>query len=616
MTLELDVRNVGGIDELTISFSDGVTLVTGPNASNKTSLLNAFAFALGRDDVPLRSGATTAEVTLSTDERSVTRTAERAGTGLSVSGEPWLADADADADALASFAALLEFNELRAAVRNGGSFADALKAPMDVEALEAERSAKVAEKQSLQQDLDELADAPDALAAVEADITEKRTEIEELEADLEALREERSASVESDDELAELRAEHADLVSERDEQRRRVESTESAIERLEDRRDELVERVADAEADVDEYDVDALEAEKERLERRVAEREERVDILQSVLTANREMLNGGFAGALGQTSSIDGDEFVCWTCGRPAEADAFEETLSDLESLVEADRSTVEEHRPAVEEVAAKLDAATDAEARVRELSGELRDVEGTLAERQESLSTQRERLRELDSRIEEVSEEIAEREREYVDEADDLTTELEETRASVQSARDELARLHERRDELESRVAELEETEARVADLGEEIAALTDRIENTERELRESFNGAMSDLVDALGFERIQRVWLDGEFDLVVAREVEGTVQHESVSHLAESERELIGLVLGLAGCVTYDVPSRVPALALDSVGAFDTERARRLIEYFAEATDYVLVATHPERAADLGFPIQELDTWASVDL
>lgn len=84
--LSIHVRNVGGIEELNASFEDSVTLIAGPNASNKTSLLKALAFVLGSDDVPIRSGAECAEVTLSYEGHSVTRTAERTDAGTTRSG--------------------------------------------------------------------------------------------------------------------------------------------------------------------------------------------------------------------------------------------------------------------------------------------------------------------------------------------------------------------------------------------------------------------------------------------------------------------------------------------------------------------------------------------------
>jgi hypothetical protein len=112
-----------------------------------------------------------------------------------------------------------------------------------------------------------------------------------------------------------------------------------------------------------------------------------------------------------------------------------------------------------------------------------------------------------------------------------------------------------------------------------------------------------MDELLEALAFEGIERVWLDGEFDLVVARSVDGRTRSDSVEHLAESEREMVGLVLALAGFVTYDVDDVSPVLVLDSLGAFDAERTRRLVDYFADETDYLVATVHPEAAVDATF-------------
>jgi hypothetical protein len=53
---------------------------------------------------------------------------------------------------------------------------------------------------------------------------------------------------------------------------------------------------------------------------------------------------------------------------------------------------------------------------------------------------------------------------------------------------------------------------------------------------------------------------------------------------------------VLGLAGFVTFDVDEVTPVLVLDSLGAFDAERTRHLVEYFADETDYLVASAHPE--------------------
>ena len=98
--------------------------------------------------------------------------------------------------------------------------------------------------------------------------------------------------------------------------------------------------------------------------------------------------------------------------------------------------------------------------------------------------------------------------------------------------------------------------------------------------------------------------MWLDGDFELVIAREVDGSVREDSLAHLAESEREMIGLVLGLAGFLAYDVDEITPLLVIDSLSAFDADRAGRLLSYFAAETELLLAAVHPTMAEQLPFP------------
>lgn len=604
--LSIHVQNIGGIDEMNTEFEDSVTLIAGPNASNKTSLLKALAFALGSDDVPIRSGATRAEVTLSYDGRSVTRTAERTGSGMNISGDPWI-EAE-DPDALAPFTALLEFNPLRSAVREGRSFEQPLKKPLDLETLKAERSAKVSEKREREAELEELADVDSELEQVRGDLSTKRNRIAELEAELETLRAEHSESEETDDELERLREERGELVGDRDTQRRQVENTEDAIDRLERRRDELTDRIEEAESTLEEFDVESLRSEKERLEAQVAERENRLEVLRSVLTANREMYDSDFTGVVGRERSLTGDTFTCWACGQSAEAGNFEETLDELVALVERDQNELETHRPRIRELESRLEDARDTEATLRELRANRREVENTISERTASLETQRERLRTIESELQDLSDRIEEYEREQADIESDASQRIEDVRVTIQTARNDVDRLERRREELRDQLEARDELETEIEELRSDINALTERINNTEREIRTSFNETMEDLVSLLQFERIQRVWIDGDFELVIARDVDGSVQHESVDHLAESERELIGLVLGLSGYLTYDLQERSPVLAIDSLSAFDTARARRIIEYVDDVSDRVLVAVHPDEAAELDFPVSEV--------
>ena len=47
----LDVQNIGEIDETSVGFESNVTILTGRNATNRTSLLQVVMTAVGSDNV-------------------------------------------------------------------------------------------------------------------------------------------------------------------------------------------------------------------------------------------------------------------------------------------------------------------------------------------------------------------------------------------------------------------------------------------------------------------------------------------------------------------------------------------------------------------------------------
>ncbi|WP_276258922.1 archaea-specific SMC-related protein [Haloglomus litoreum] len=594
--IALDIENIGGIDDLTVTFEDGVTLVQGPNATNKTSLLQSVLFALGSSSVPIRSGADEARVELRIGDRTVERTAHRAEGGVRTGGDTWVEEGD-ERLLLERFAALLETNPLRAAVRREQEIEPLLKEPMNIDALEAERAQKMQHKRELEARVEELADVDDRLAEHEQELESKRDREAELEAELEELEARREAATapnEEDDHLAELREQRADLRSQKADCQEQIGRLEDAIDRLEEQLEE-VETDIEAADEADEVDIDALKQERAEIRSELEDVEARLDILQSVLTANREMLDSEFTGVMGYEAGLTGDEFTCWACGGAAERADFEGTVEELQDLITEDKQRLREREPEIEDLDQRIEEARRARSRRQELAGRRRDLEQKVEERRDSLDQQRSRLEELRSELQSTDDEIAEHEAERTAADDEVTEKLESTRVDIRSLRRELDRLERTRDELEEKQREREENRERIETLEEEIATLTDRIENLEEELRGNFNAAMDDLLSALAFERIERVWLDGNFDLVIAREVDGSVRADAIEHLAESEREMIGLVLGLAGFVTYDVGEVSPVLVLDSLGAFDAERTERLIDYFSDRTDVLLAAVHP---------------------
>jgi chromosome segregation ATPase len=593
--ITLDIENIGGIDDMAVSFEDGVTLVQGPNATNKTSLLQSVLFALGVSTVPIKSDTDEARVELTIGNRVVERTARRTEHGVSTGGEAWVEEDD-ERLLLERFAALLETNPLRAAVNREQEIESLLKEPMNIDALETERAGKMERKRQAEARVEELSTVDERLAEREREFSEKRERESELEARLDELEAQREEADEGEDEeLAELRARRADLRSEKADSQAQVDRLEDAVDRLESQLGDVEADIEEAEVAVEETDVKSLKQERADIRAELEDVEARLDILQSVLTANREMLASEFTGILGYEAGLTGDEFSCWACGQAAEGDDFERTVEDLRRLIEQDKQQLRDREPELDELDERIEAARQARSQRQELAAERQDLEQQLKERRDSLDQARSRLKELRAELQSVDEEIAEHEAEARDADDEVAEELESTRVELRSLRRELDRLKRKREDLREKKREREEAAERVETLTDEIATLTDRIENLEGDLRENFNAAMDDLLNALDFERIERVWLDGDFELVIAREVDGSVRADTIEHLAESEREMIGLVLGLAGYLTYDVGEVSPVLVLDSLGAFDGDRTERLIDYFADRTEVLLAAVHP---------------------
>lgn len=600
--IRLAVENIGGIDSETVEFDSGTTLVVGTNASNKTSLLRSAQFALGIDELPMRSGSDEAAVEFSFDGTTIERTAERNGARYRIDGDGWVSDPE-DALLVRRFACLLGTNPLRSAVARNEDVETLLKEPMDFESLEEERAAKLQQKREHQRDLERLEDVDERLEDREAELATKRERVEALESELDELYDEQESTGTADEQLQELRDERTDLRAERDTYANQIDELEATIERLEERQAEVEEAFETATEAAEDADVEALKQRRESIQAELDEITDRVDVIQSVLTANREMLDSEFAGSLGYDPGLMGDELSCWACGNAAPRADFEGTLEELQALVEEDKQRKRDREPELSELEAEIEEALEARRRVEKLESERSDVEQRLQQRRDSLEQKRSELERVEEELEAVGDRIADRESERAESRSGVADEIEETRLELQTLRREVERIEEIVSDLEAKREERAGKREAVEELTAEIQALTDRIENLEGDLRAVFNETMDELISVLGFERIERVRLDGDFEIVIARETDGVLREDTIEHLAESEREIIGLVLGLAGFLVYDVDEISPVLLLDSLGAFDATRTRRLVEYLDGTTDVLLAAVHPEVAEELEY-------------
>ena len=215
-----------------------------------------------------------------------------------------------------------------------------------------------------------------------------------------------------------------------------------------------------------------------------------------------------------------------------------------------------------------------------------------------------------LETRIEET-EEL--RESDLLDQYQRLS-ELEYERGRLER---ELSDIETSIEKLETLGDERDQLEAQEDELAAELESLRTRIDDLERASVESFNEHVADVLELLDYENLERVWIErtekevrkgrqkvsqSTFELHIVRTTEdGAVYEDTVDTLSESEREVVGLMIALAGYLVHEVYETVPMMLLDSLEAIDSERIGALIEYVAEYAPYLVVALLPEDAEAL---------------
>ncbi|GAB7013289.1 archaea-specific SMC-related protein [Halolamina salina] len=621
-------RNIGGIQETTVTFDPGVTILVGRNATNRTSFLQSVMAVLGSENVSMKGDADEAEVTLELDGETYTRTFTRRSGGVERSGAPYCDD-----PTLADlFAFLLESNEARRAVATNADLRELIMRPIDTAEIEAEIDRLQDRRDSLNAELDaiderkgELRELEERRETLETQIEATRAELEETEAeldaadaDIEARREEQS---ELESRLADLREKRAELEDVRYELDTEQESLTALETERREREAELEELSDPADADPEGID-DRLR----ELRERKGELESQVNELQSVIQFNEGMLDDEGAatppelasdGADSVTEKLVDDSVTCWTCGTDVEPGQIEATVEQLRERSQSKVGDVDRLEREIEQLKEEKDEIEQARRererlvrRLRELDEEIEQAEATIEElrgRRESLTGEIERIEAAVDELEAA---------EYGD-----MLELHKTANELEY---ELGRLESDREDVENEIDAAEERIAEEADVREELESVNDRIERLrtrieriEREAVEGFNDHMESVLGLLDYDNLDRIWIERveqetrkgrrkvterTFELHVVRTTEsGAAYEDTVDHLSESEREVIGLVFALAGYLVHDVAETVPFVLLDSLEAIDSARIAALVDYFADYADYLLVALLPEDAAAL---------------
>ena len=154
--------------------------------------------------------------------------------------------------------------------------------------------------------------------------------------------------------------------------------------------------------------------------------------------------------------------------------------------------------------------------------------------------------------------------------------------------------------------------------ELSQRLEDMRTTIDRTEAEAVSKFNDNMDAVLDIMGFENIERIWIERTerevqqgrekveetvFELHIVRTTnQGATYRDTIDNLSESERETTGLVFALAGYLAHEVYEETPVMVLDSLEAIDSNRIASLLEYFSQYVEYLVVALLKEDAAAVG--------------
>jgi chromosome segregation ATPase len=629
--VQLDVNNIGGIDETNIAFNPGVTILTGRNATNRSSFLQAIMAALGSSRVSLKGDADEGSVNLQIGDKKYNRTLERQNGTIQFSGNPYLSDPELGD----LFAFLLKSNEARRAVELGEDLRDIIMRPVDSDAIQTEINQLKAERDDIDDRIEEFEQLQQQLPKLEEKRTSLSKDIREQEAELEEKREELD---ELSTNAAEARADQSELeekIQTLQQKRSELDTVEFRLESEHESLDSLQSEKQDLESEyegLNEHnteDIDHIESEISQLRERKQQLESDLSKLQNIIQFNEEMLDGtstDIAAALrgdetneSVTNQLldESNEVVCWTCGTEVKEEKIEETLDRLRDLHQSKYNTqneIEEDLSELKEQKRDIESTKRNREKTKQQIANIRSEIDQRKTRIEELKTKREDLTSDIDRIQEEIENLEEQDRSEVLEVHRGVNELE---IELERLQDERERIEEEIDKIQSREEEIEALRTRREQINDQLEELRTRIDRIEEDAVEEFNDHMDTVLDLLAYDTLDRIWIERveretrqgrrkvettEFRLHIVRSTEDGISYEDeFEHLSESEQEVTGLVFALAGYLAHKVYEKVPFMLLDSLEAIDSERIAKLVDYIQEYADYLVIALLTEDAAAL---------------
>lgn len=636
-TTRLHVERIGGIDSTKVIFNPGVSILTGRNATNRTSLLQAMMAVLGSRDVTLKGDADKGSVRLTTgggkDRETYTRTLRRENGSIAFDGEPYL---DGDGVEVADlFAFLLESNEVRQSVARREDLRDLIMRPVDTDAIRADIDRLVEERRSVNDRLDELdsletrrGDLESRREQIRENINTARTKLQNATARVERLTPDIEDPRDQDAVLEEQLSDLQEIRSDLEEVRFELEAERDSLDALRSEREEL-ERELQKYPETPTEDINAIDAELDELRERRRSKDAELTELQRTIQFNETRIEDAgpppveadtaeATSAVAEQPGEDVQRVVCWTCGSEVAKPQIEATLDHLRTLRDDRQEERREVQNRIDELSTQRIELEEQRRQRTDITDQLDDIETECDKRLADIEKLENRQNELRPSVEEIESQIGDFENQNLSELLEHQRKVNRLELRIDQLTDNLSEIRAEIAEIEERLAARPDLKARRSSVQTKIESLRTQIAEIERTAVAEFNDHMDQMLEILDYTNLERIWIErqeadtdggrsselstGTFELHVMRTTsDDTTYEDTAAHLSESEREVTGLVFAFAGYLVHEVHDRLPFMLLDSLEAIDSDRLSDLISYLRPYNDYLIVALLPEDAGAL---------------
>ncbi len=613
-TMKIEAENLGGLRGKTkLELKPGVNIIEAPNASGKTSMVGAFTLSV----LPSKEAAQYAHILHSTemeggvklvfDENKIERLMNRGKkkeleiSGRSIAPEDMLG-------LIRRFAIADEDNPVLADVRAGKNLRDVLTEYSGVDALKVQHKKLIEKESALQDKLKQCQEKVNRIDIFKKNLKDNEEKLEKLKSEKRELYEkypekEVTKLVELEGEIARAEANLKNLVES-------IKSTESAIKSRAERLKAIEQRIAGGAEDIIKQ-IEAKETEEKYLEDNRKELG-KVELLRSneltqlrFIVENIEVYTAAHAEPTDKLRALISDEeqaIVCPVCDHSTKYGYIKKKLKKTEGEYKKISGQVHE---LIEKISKLNREITGLKAKKNEIgsirieqkrtSEELETYKKQLSQKTNDIKALEDKLKELKKEKEKASEKRTEEISEYEERRIIVEREIAITTNSAENIQKELK-------VLEPVAAEINEIEKKLNNTRNKIEALAKEIEEREKGIIRIFNTEIKNIYSKMGFEKVNELRLDDNFNLRVVRlNKAGAGYSDTVKSLSKTEKEVSGLILLLSGYRAYKIGEKYPFFVIDEINFMDTQRLTTFIDHVKETARSIVVMTIPGRKVEL---------------